>query len=156
VSLRHLAGLLALALALLSGCSLVPSGSDDGGDGPVKNVDERGLRTDLDPLTKRFPAIGQPTSATWESGTLGDSRAAPGPSTYWIDAVVALEPQVATTLRSTSSDAGPAGPDLVQAVAEEVDGESYRKVALTGPQMWQVDAWLVDDSDVLVISARGQ
>ncbi len=47
------------------------------------------LRSDLLPLTTRFPALARASGATWMSGTMGD-RAVPGPSTYWIDAIVTL------------------------------------------------------------------
>ena len=47
------------------------------------------IRHDLAPLTDRFPQLAGAQSATWLSGTLGDERV-PGPSTYWIDAVVVL------------------------------------------------------------------
>lgn len=48
------------------------------------------IRHDLAPLTDRFPQLAGAQSATWMSGTLGDARV-PGPSTYWIDAVVVLD-----------------------------------------------------------------
>lgn len=47
------------------------------------------LRHDLEPLTTRFPQLVNVESATWMSGTMGDSGA-PGPSTYWIDAIIEL------------------------------------------------------------------
>ncbi len=56
------------------------------------------MRTDLEPLTKRFSALGGPVSATWMSGTMGDARV-PGPSTYWLDAIVELAPMRARDLR---------------------------------------------------------
>jgi len=55
-------------------------------------------RTDLEPLTKRFSALGDPVAATWISGTMGSSDV-PGPSTYWIDAVVEVTPAQADELR---------------------------------------------------------
>lgn len=45
------------------------------------------LGADIEPLTKRFAELGTPVKVHWKSGTLG-SDAAPGPSSYWIDAVV--------------------------------------------------------------------
>ncbi|SMQ62222.1 hypothetical protein SAMN06295943_0734 [Agreia sp. VKM Ac-1783] len=47
------------------------------------------LRTDLEPLTSRFDLLTGAESATWLSGTLGDDSV-PGPSIYWIDAIVTL------------------------------------------------------------------
>lgn len=93
---------------------------------------------------------------TW---ALGDERA-PGPSTYWIDAVVTLEPAVADELRQTHDpSAGGAAPDLVDDVAAKVpDGELTRSDALDASLThdgWDVDAWLVEGQDVLVLSAVG-
>ena len=47
------------------------------------------LRTDLTPLTSRFSLLASAESATWLSGRMGDDSV-PGPSTYWIDAIVTL------------------------------------------------------------------
>lgn len=57
------------------------------------------VRHDLEPLTSRIPALAAAESATWCSGTLGDDRV-PGPTTYWIDAVVVLPAEVADELRA--------------------------------------------------------
>ncbi len=97
----------ALAVVLtLTACS--PGPADPGGrttDGtrettmaetPTKNGTGE-VRTDLEPLTKRFSALGTPVAATWLSGTVGDEDV-PGPTTYWIDAVVQLDPAVAQSL----------------------------------------------------------
>lgn len=69
-------------LLLLAGCTPDAGAAQKSGDGE--------LRHDLAPLTERFPQLGEPESAEWVSGTLGD---APGPSLYWIDAVVVLSPE---------------------------------------------------------------
>ena len=153
--MRRLAALVVLALVVLSGCGV------GGGDapGPSKVVDERGMRTDLAPLTKRFPGIGEPVSAHWQSGTLGDARSAPGPSTYWIDGVVELTPQVASRVRL---DAGPpAGtlPDLTPDVADLVPRGRLALVGGIGQgdgyEGLTSQAWLVEGTDTLVISALG-
>jgi len=47
------------------------------------------VRHELEPLTSRFPQLSDAEAATWMSGTMGDPRV-PGPSTYWIDAIVEL------------------------------------------------------------------
>ncbi|SMC48394.1 hypothetical protein [Janibacter indicus] len=147
-------GLLLAALLTLAGCGW---GSEpELPTEPTKAVDERGTRTDLDPLTSRFPDLGEPVSATWQSGTLGDDRSAPGPSTYWIDAVVTVEPGVADSLRAQPSSDSGRDMDLVDAVADEVGEGDFAPVAVGGPDMWQVDAWVAADRDVVVISARGE
>lgn len=147
-------GLLLSALLALAGCG--------GGSGPqpptepTKSVDERGARTDLEPLTSRFPDLGDPVSATWQSGTLGDDRTAPGPSTYWIDAAVTVEPEVADSLRAqASSDPGPQM-DVVDVVRDEVGDADLDPVPLAGPEGWHVDAWITVDRDVVIVSARGE
>ena len=95
-------------------------------------------------------------SATWQSGTLGDSRTAPGPATYWIDAAVTVEPEVADSLRAQPSPDGDRPMHLVDAVGDELGDGTFDEVALAGPDTWQVDAWVAADRDVVVISARGQ
>jgi hypothetical protein len=73
------------------------------------------LRSELEPLLKRFPLLGRPVGAKWMSGTMGDARV-PGPSTYWIDAVVQLQGEHAAWLRKQYAVLpAPAGaaPDVV-------------------------------------------
>lgn len=153
MTVRRLAVLLALALAVVSGCGV---GGDDT-PGPRKVVDERGLRTDLAPLTKRFPRIGDPESAQWQSGTLGDARTAPGPSTHWIDGVVELAPQMASRLRLDAGPPAGALPDLAPDVADLVPGGRLAPVGGIGQgdgyEGWTSQAWLVEGTDTLVISA---
>lgn len=133
-----------------------PSGS------ATKNVDG-GLRSDPDPLVSRFPAIGTPRSVSWASGTTGDPRA-PGPSTYWIDAVLEMAPEQAATMRAaTGSTSGslPAGsvPELVPIVAAGLpDGEWLTSPALDellAIDGWEVHGYLAADTDTLVISGIG-
>ncbi|MGM1060347.1 hypothetical protein [Saccharothrix sp. Mg75] len=117
------------------------------------------LRTDLDPLLSRFPALGTPGGARWMSGTYGRADV-PGPSTYWIDAVVALpadrvaglvaahhpteqglRPSVADGLR----DGLPPGPFLT--------GEALTR-AFSGGR-WSATAYLDVRSGTLVLTATG-
>ncbi|WP_139205418.1 hypothetical protein [Plantibacter sp. MMLR14_011] len=74
------------------------------------------IRHELGPLTDRFPQLASALSATWMSGTMGDERV-PGPSTYWIDAVVVLDEAGYAELRALApdeagSDVGAELPDL--------------------------------------------
>jgi len=51
------------------------------------------VRHDLGPLTSRFPELGAPVSASWVTwNSSGPDDRVPGPSTYWLDAVVRLDP----------------------------------------------------------------
>jgi len=82
----------AAVVLLLAGCATVPAPAEKSGSGEVRH--------DLAPLTDRFPQLGEPESATWLSGTMGD---APGPSLYWIDAVIVLAPEEFDTLQEGST-----------------------------------------------------
>lgn len=57
------------------------------------------VRHDLEPLTKRYTALGTPASASWVSGTMGDPRV-PGPSRYWLDSVITLTPATVHDLKA--------------------------------------------------------
>lgn len=96
--------LLAAASLVLVGCSpLSGGGSGSGGDPTIGGQNGGELRTDLEPITKRIPALADARSAKWRSGTLGDSRV-PGPSTYWLHAVVELPQALYDEARAKSSE----------------------------------------------------
>ncbi|MCB7136046.1 hypothetical protein [Cellulosimicrobium marinum] len=164
---RHLAGPTA-ALAVVLALTACTPGSDPGDrttdgtrettmDGtPAKNGTGE-VRSDLAPLTDRFSALGTPVSATWSSGTVGDEDV-PGPTTYWIDAVVELDPAVAQTLADeTAPQETSEQPDVVEGIAGALpDGP-----LLTGPALdarfaesgFVSTAYLdVDDATVVLVS----
>lgn len=58
------------------------------------------VRHELEPLTKRFPALGPPVAASWVSGDWGSPRM-PGPSLYWIDAIVEVSSATADGLEAS-------------------------------------------------------
>ncbi len=117
------------------------------------------VRTDLVPLTRRFPALGVPVSASWQSGAMGDDRV-PGPSSFWIDAIVTLAPETAQQLRSSGflepadspeitedlRGALPPGPWLTGAALDRIvsDGRNYHS-----------HTFIAKDSDVVVLIAEG-
>lgn len=115
------------------------------------------IRHDLAPLVKRVPALADARAATWYSGTLGDS---PGPSTYWIDAVVTLPATRATTLRAELDldDLGTA-PDVVDGLRPLLPEQ-----LLAGDQLdaeYAAGGWLVTTAlgakdPVLVITLIGE
>ena len=114
------------------------------------------VRHDLDPLTKRFTALGAPVSATWMSGTLGGE--APGPSTYWIDAVVELDPEVA---RSLASETGAEETTEEPAVVDDLAASLPDGPLLAGPALdarfaesgFVTTAYLdVDDATLVLVS----
>lgn len=157
--------LLTISMAIfalaLTGCAALDGGDEgDSGGAPEKQVDERGMRPDLEPLTSRFPALGHPVSAQWQSGTLGDADV-PGPTSYWIDGVVTLAPEVADQLRAEHDPvAGDQSPDVVDAVGDVIpEGSLTRSDSLDGALSqgeWAVHGWLVEGQDVLVLEAKGQ
>jgi hypothetical protein len=83
----------------------MPGGRRQASPAPT-NTDPQGRRTDIQPLTTRFPALGTPEKAAWVSGTMGSDRA-PGATTYWIDAVITLTPEQADQLIASAGSLAP-------------------------------------------------
>lgn len=141
-------------LAVLSGCL--------GGGDPVAQKEGTGEeRHDLAPLVERFAGLDEARRAIWFSGTLGDDRA-PGPASYWIDAVVELPPDVVETLESHTGPLRQSGrpdvvPELEGALPTEslVTSERLRDLVAEGSG-WVVDVWLAPDANRLVLVARGE
>lgn len=80
--------IMAFCLAGLHGCDMTNMETNPGsaemkaaktGDGKVRN--------ELAPIAARFPMLKNAKSIQWTSGVMGDP-AMPGPSLYWIDAVI--------------------------------------------------------------------
>ncbi|MCG8925004.1 hypothetical protein [Lentzea sp. CC55] len=149
-----------LCAVLTAGCQ-----SSRGGGTDVRTTESAGksgtgeLRTDLEPLTKRFAALGTPERARWMSGTLGSDRA-PGPSTYWIDAVITLPKSEVDELRSAySPESAGKTPDVVDGLRGELPGGGF----LTGDRLdrafaadrWFAKAYLAPDDRALVLVATG-
>ncbi len=91
------------------------------------------MRTDAEPLLKRFPLLGRPLATQWMSGTLGDARV-PGPSTYWIDAIVDLPADHAAWLRQTYGLSTASAQPHTPAPAPEV---TAGLLPVLGPGPWQ-------------------
>lgn len=114
-------------------------------------------RHDLAPLVSRFSALNDPVSATWQSGTLSGS--APGPTTYWIDAVIRLAPATATSLRPLATVGAAQPPQVVEALRADLPTDLR-----TGPALdaafaqggFRATAYLSTGSDVIVLVALGQ
>lgn len=117
------------------------------------------LRVDPGPLTDRFSALAEPDEVRWMSGTYGDP-AAPGPSTYWIDAVVSLEAEEVNAMVDTYAPT-PTGetPPVVSGLHEHLPPGPY----LTGDALnaaftedrWWASAYLDPTAGVLVLVATG-
>lgn len=144
--------LVAVVLAvMIAGCH--------GGTNTVEKSGTGELRADSEPLTKRFPALDAPERVRWMSGTLGSDRA-PGPSTYWIDAVITLPEREIDELKSTydpKSDGKT--PDVVGGLRAELPAGTF----LTGDRLdqafahdtWFAKAYLDPDHRTLVLVATG-
>ncbi|MDG4664286.1 hypothetical protein [Mycobacterium sp. 236(2023)] len=123
---------------------------------PDAPVADREIRTDTAPLTERFPAIGEPLTVswvTWDSATGG----APGPTTYWIDAVVTLAPQTTKALEALKIAAQGKAPEVADELRPAVAGGPF----LTGEELdgalsttgWMATGYLDPARNLLVISA---
>lgn len=92
------------------------------------------------------------------SGTLGDDRV-PGPSSYWIDAIVTLpRSTIAEIDKGTREDSTP--PAVVEGLRDRLPegpfltGESLDDAFTTGE--WSATAYLAKNSNTVVLVARGQ
>ena len=163
-SAASVAALLGAICLCLTGCGGKPpspeptSRATSSPSPPAKNGTGE-ERHDLAPLTKRFPALGLPTTARWYSGTLGDDRV-PGPSSYWIDAVVTLEPSAAKSL-ATDYAAEPAStrPNVVKALRGAVPtgplvtSEQLDRALSTA---FSTQAWISLGTGQVVLVSKGQ
>jgi hypothetical protein len=155
---------IAATTMVTASCSNSPSSSDQSSSTTrnSSHVEKNGSGergADLEPLVKRFAALGAPISATWYSGTLGDDDV-PGPTSYWIDAVVVLEPAATDSLISKYSavptDTRPETvPDLT---GDLPSGELLRSPALDAEfsTTFSTQVWISRESGQVVLTARGQ
>lgn len=153
---RGITVIAAIVACLLTGCA-TPS------DGPAPTASEirsgtGELRHDLEPLTDRFPRLSAATTATWMSGTLGDDRV-PGPSTYWIDAVVTLDESDFAALKAeTDARATTEVPSVDAGLEGELpDGPFLRSDvldALISPDGYWSDVFLDETTRTVILSSR--
>lgn len=149
--MNRVVALLVVATVALVGCQAQAEHAAKAGSGE--------LRTELDPLLSRFPVLGTPAGARWMSGTYGRADV-PGPSTYWIDAVVTLQPVDAQRIVSTyaPTDEGEE-PDVVDGVRADVPGGPFLTGealdAAFGSERWHASAYLEPESGKLVLVATG-
>lgn len=126
---------------------------------PAEAAAESTVRTDRDPIARRFPGLGAFREVRWVGGTLGDDRV-PGPSTYFIDAVVTLGPADAARLAATP-DLAPSDPPAPPAalLPQLPAGAWSRSDRLDGelaPPQWRATIRLLRDSPVAYLSATGE
>ncbi|ODR27510.1 hypothetical protein [Mycolicibacterium porcinum] len=118
------------------------------------------VRHELEPLTKRFPAIGSPVNASWVSGDMGDPDV-PGPSLYWIDSIVELNPSVAEDLKARYRPIPTTDrPDVWESLRADLPqggllSSSQLDAAFTGTKI-KSRAYLAEDAPIIVITATGE
>ncbi len=162
----------AVAVALTAGCDLetdsggnrsgeaTPSTATTAASGEAAKSGDGTERHDLEPLVTRIPALDGAIDATWFSGTLGTGDA-PGPSLYWIDAVVTLPAGEGDRLRGTL-DLAPADapPDVVDALAPALPtGDLLAGTALDAAfshEHWRTTAYLAPSGDAVVLVVVGE
>ena len=154
--------LMGLSVVFAIGCTHQPSvkGEREHALGtPAQKNDASSVRHDLEPLTKRFPAMGDPVSASWVSGNMGDSRV-PGPSVYWIDAVVQLRPEAANRLRQEfAPQSTTKRPNVWASLTSELpQGPFLSSEALNSAfasQRVRAKVFLSENTPVVVLTAKG-
>lgn len=120
-ALRATAAALLLAVGVFTaGCAPATPASPAARQATAPAAEKSGdmqVRHDAEPLTDRWPVLEGLESTSWSSGTMGGR--APGPSTYWVDAVVVLSPAAYEQLRATATEPVDA-PELVSPMREHV------------------------------------
>lgn len=124
---------------------------------PSKNGGEK-LKTDLLPLISRIPALEDAESVKWASGLLGNPDF-PGPSSYWIDALVELKESSALRARSLANEVVfPEGlhPLVAECVPQATFLSSSRLNDLFSGKQWWASAFIASDRPILVLSMVGR
>lgn len=117
------------------------------------------LRTDGEPLTKRFSVLQAPLEVRWMSGTYGDSRNL-GPSTYWIDAVITLDDNHINDLTAAYAPTSTGEtPSVVDGMKKHLPPGPFRTSdalnAAFKEGRWWARAYLDPQSHKLVLVATG-
>lgn len=147
---------LALALAVVGCQSADTTGSD-----MTSAIETAEVRTDRQPIADRFPQLGSFVDTHWVGGRLGDDWV-PGPSTYFIEAVVTLSPDDVTRLASEYPlTPGPAAPQPPASLGPFVGGSSPWSTSREldssfGPSDWVSHVFIRLDDGVAYVSARGE
>lgn len=159
--------LLLPALAVgLTGCDLVGSGDSDRPSGEADRTSggrtvDKAAQTDAEPVRTRTRHLPEDASYLWWSGTLGSD--APGPSGYWVDAIVTLPASRAQELRAlcTQDDAAePGTPEAVPELLAELTIEDFSECPGIADRVraegWSPRAWISAAAPVLVLTLQGE
>lgn len=159
VRIRVPAVLVLFAAALAVGCS--PQAQPEPDSPNADKQVEGELRTETEPLVGLLPSLTGIDSATWLAGTWGSADSlVPGPTDYWVDAVVALPADVAQNLRQDPTTVPADGAPEVVADLEPYlpDGDLLQGEAIdefltrsAGPEVGG-HAFLKTNGDLLVFS----
>ncbi|WP_156750324.1 hypothetical protein [Mycobacterium sp. 852013-50091_SCH5140682] len=153
----------ALLVAAVAACGPTahsPQQRDASMNAPASKTTSNPVRHDLEPMTRRFPALGSPATASWVSGDMGDPSV-PGPSLYWIDAVVELTAETANDLKQRYQPVPTtAAPEVWNTLTEWLPKGGYLAsdqldAAFTTTKL-KSKAFLAADIPVVVISAIGE
>jgi hypothetical protein len=150
------------------GTTPVASGDPVASGGPVAGsateaAAESTVRTDREPIAKRFPGLGAFTAVRWLGGTVGDDRI-PGPSRYFVEAVVTLAPDDVARLAAGADlapIADPEPPEPLRSFVFGVSGSggwtgSEQLDAGFAPPAWSAEVALQLDEGVAYLSATGE
>lgn len=148
----------ALVLALtIAGCQ----SDDTTGSDMTSAIETAEVRTDRQPIADRFPRLGSFVDTHWAGGRLGDDSA-PGPSSYFIEAVVTLSPDDVARLTSEYEFApAPTAPRPPASLVPFVAGSSPWSTSPElesgfGPSDWVSRVFVRLDDGVAYVSARGE
>jgi hypothetical protein len=151
------AAVVACLTFVVSACNPAPPASSNA---PAAKTTSNPVRHELEPLTKRFPALGSPVSASWVSGDMGDPRV-PGSSRYWIDAIVEVSPATADGLKATHRPLPTADrPDVWETLRDVLPQGGFLAsdqldAAFTSTKI-SGHVFLAADAPVVVITATGE
>ncbi|WP_279367912.1 hypothetical protein [Microbacterium testaceum] len=76
------------------------------------------LRTDLEPIAKRYPQLAAAESIKWMGGTTGSSDV--GPTTYWVDVVAVIPQSEVEALRALGDLSSVPAPEVVSGMRAEL------------------------------------
>lgn len=155
--------LLSVGLIVLGACTDKNQPPSDRTEATTVQPEE--VRHDLEPLTKRFAALGSPKSASWIGGAKSPDNSTsrvdiPGPSSYWLEAVIELDPAVASGLRTkhiAGQPSQPAQPEIRPALRPLVPESAYVRSdsldAVFTVNNWYSKAYLDQDRPTLVLTS---
>lgn len=87
--------IIATGAMMLALAACTSGNNDHNPSGRTTTVNPAAVRTDAEPITKRFPTLGVPTELHWQGAAAGkDSGGVPGPTDVHIQALIVLTPDV--------------------------------------------------------------